>query len=92
MLCEVTPGSLAGTCIIPTLPPVVVPDGGAIEPDAGGPEPDAGGPDTGVPPVCAYFGQACSVTTSCCGGMPCVNDSLVDCTAADLSCICFSPE
>jgi hypothetical protein len=85
-LCEVTPGALAGVCIIPTPPPVVIPDGGTVEPDA------AAALDVAPPPVCAYFGQGCSLTVTCCGGIPCVNDQFYDCTASDTSCICLSTE
>jgi hypothetical protein len=88
MLCEVLPGSLVGVCTIPTTPPQVVPDGGVVvEPDGGATEPDAP-----PPPVCAYFGQACSPTVICCSGMTCVNSSFFACTAADSSCFCFSGE
>jgi hypothetical protein len=92
MLCEATPGSLAGVCLIPT-PPVVVPDGGAVVPDAEVPEPDASIPAPDAPPpVCAYYGQACSPTIPCCGGISCVNQDFGDCTATDVGCVCFTPE
>jgi hypothetical protein len=87
MLCQVSPGSLAGTCFIP--PPPLVPDAGVPEPDAGVPE--VGGTDA-APPICAYYGQACSVSTPCCAGTSCVNGSFAACTAADIDCVCFSPE
>jgi hypothetical protein len=85
MLCDVTPGSLAGTCMVPPPPP----GQDAGEPDAGGP--DAGEPDT-APPVCAFFGQTCSTAVPCCTGSTCVNADFVDCTAADVDCVCFTPE
>jgi hypothetical protein len=57
--------------------------------------PDAGAPDSGgsidASPVCAYYGQGCSVATPCCG-TPCVNSSMAACTASDLDCVCFSSE
>jgi hypothetical protein len=85
MVCEVAPGELVGECIIPTPPPVNIPDGGAVEPDAGP-------PDVPPPPVCAYFGQACSPSVICCSGMSCVNNSFFACSAADASCFCFTSE
>jgi hypothetical protein len=77
MLCQSTPGSLAGTCMVPPPPPVSAPDAG-VSPDA--------------PPVCAYYGQACSASTSCCGGISCVNRNYEACAATDTGCICYSPE
>jgi hypothetical protein len=57
------------------------------------PNPPSSGPDGGIdaPPVCSYYGQACSVTSPCCGAS-CVNDMYEPCTAADTGCICFNPE
>ena len=52
-------------------------------------------PDAGVgidaPPVCAYYGQACSLSLPCCA-TAWRNTSGLACTATDLDCICFSPE
>jgi hypothetical protein len=94
MLCEVTPGSLVGVCIIPPPPPVTTPDGGVIVIPDGAVivEPDAGQPDLPPPPICAYFGQACSLDIVCCGGLPCIPPNWDDCTAADPICYCSSRE
>jgi hypothetical protein len=80
MLCHTTAGSVAGICMIPP-PPVVVPDGGS-------PSDAAGAPD--VPPVCAFWGQACSPEVPCCGVVPCQTTSGYPCTAAGLDCVCYS--
>jgi hypothetical protein len=96
MLCQVTPGSLGGTCIIP--PPPTTPDAGAPVADGAAdgelpPVDDAAViPDTAPPPVCAYFGQACSVDIPCCGGTSCVSSTFYDCTAADTDCVCWIGE
>ena len=98
MLCEVTPGSLSGVCIIPAPPPPPpppeVPDGAVIEPDSAVIEPDATviEPDAPPPPICGYFGQACSPSVSCCSGLSCVNNSFFACTVGDPSCFCFTGE
>jgi hypothetical protein len=92
MLCEVPPGSLAGVCTVPTPPPVVVPDGGVPEADGGAPKPDASTTEPDAPPVCAFYGQSCSLTVACCGDVTCVNASFTECTADDPRCFCFIPE
>jgi hypothetical protein len=84
-LCAVPPGSLAGVCTVPTTPPTNV-DGGVPNRDGSVPGLDA------APPICAYFGQACSVDLPCCGGTTCVNGAFADCTATDADCICFAGE
>jgi hypothetical protein len=107
-LCQVSPGSLAGTCVIPPPPPpkndAGVPptnDGSPPGADTGQPQPDdalAPEPDGAVPepdtapPICAYFGQACSISVPCCGGTSCVNSAFYDCTATDTDCVCFAGE
>jgi hypothetical protein len=81
MLCNSTPGALGGVCMIPT-PPIV-------SPDAGVPGTQDAGTSTSIDAasVCAYYGQACSVGTPCCGGTSCVNDTFAACTAADTDCV-----
>ena len=81
MPCDVAPGSLAGTCTVPT-PPTPPPDGGLV---------DAGTPIE-TPPLCAYYGQTCSTTVPCCGGTSCVNRSFADCTSTDTDCVCWAGE
>jgi len=78
MLCDVTPGALAGVCVIP--PPPGTPDAGV---------PDSGPED--APPICAYFGQACSVDVPCCG-TTCMNADFAECTATDTDCVCNTVE
>jgi hypothetical protein len=52
---------------------------------------DAGTP-VETPPICAYFGQFCSPSIPCCGGIACVNSSFANCTATDTDCVCFVGE
>jgi hypothetical protein len=94
------PGADAGV-------PVPGPDSGVPGADTGpgpdtatGPEPDSGlpGSDTAVPepdlapPICAYFGQTCSLTIPCCVGSSCVNNQFLPCTGTDTDCVCFVGE
>jgi hypothetical protein len=79
--CVVPPGTLQGTCTIPTNP---------------NPTPDGGTPpDLLGAPACALYGQACATTTPCCAneGMclrPYANGSTA-CTAGDTDCTCYNP-
>lgn len=52
--------------------------------------PDAGVPSD-VPPLCGYYGQACSVSIPCCWDS-CLNGSGLACTDADVACVCYTPE
>jgi len=90
MVCQATPGTLVGACTIPVPPPT--PDAGvSVTPDAGASVGPDAGPSVDVPPICAYFGQGCSVAVPCCGST-CSNTDGLACTATDVNCICFSPE
>ena len=107
-LCQVSPGSLAGSCILPP-PPLPNNDAGVPpttdgslpgadtgqphQDDALAPEPDGAvpGPDS-APPICAYFGQACTSSIPCCDGTTCMNGLFSDCTATDTDCVCFAVE
>jgi hypothetical protein len=65
--CIAPTGSATGMCgpCGPTAPPA---DGGASPGDGGpAPSPDASSP----PPTCALFGQVCTTSADCCGGVPC---------------------
>jgi hypothetical protein len=84
MVCNSAPGVVGGVCLIPIPPPTGTDGGTPTGPDAGAP--------VDAPPICAYYGQACSVTISCCSGIPCVNGDFAECTASDTDCVCFSPE
>jgi hypothetical protein len=73
--CDLPAGSTHGTC-----GPCGGggPDGGAGGPDGGSGGPDGGsGPgDGGVPQDdagCAFYGQVCTTSADCCGGIPCTN-------------------
>jgi hypothetical protein len=94
MVCQSTPGALAGVCEVPVTPPPATPDAGV--PDSGNGIPDSSGSSDDLvsnvdAPVCAYYGQSCSVSVPCCGST-CTNGAGLDCTATDTDCICFSPE
>jgi hypothetical protein len=80
--CEIPPGSLAGTCGKPFVPP---PDAGiAGVPDAMPATADAG--------VCSLSGQKCSTTTPCCGNLNLVcEDSTTGnlCASGQTNCTCL---
>lgn len=85
MVCQVAPGAVGGLCEVPLPPPVTGPDAGAGDGSVGD---DAATVDA---PLCAFYGQACSLAVPCCGST-CTNGLGNDCTATDTDCICFSPE
>jgi len=77
--CIPVPGQVAGVCGTPTIPT-----------DAGVPTTtDASQPDV---PICAFYGQSCSTSVTCCSGIPCVNDLGNACAASDTNCLCFIGE
>jgi hypothetical protein len=78
LTCNIVPGSPSGTCGQPPPPPPPPPVDAGTTPDA--PPPDDGAvPEDAAPPVdtappppiCAFYGQACSALIPCCNGVPC---------------------
>lgn len=65
--CVTQPGSTQGTCECAPPPPDAGTGG------AGGTTGSGGAPGTGgaTTPPCALYGQACSVSSDCCSGVPC---------------------
>jgi hypothetical protein len=90
MLCQSTPGSLGGICVIPTTPPPVKPDGG-LNPDSSTKPDDAAAPTEDAPPACGFWGQSCSSSSPCCGYIQCSNVAGDPCTGQDTACTCFNP-
>jgi hypothetical protein len=97
LLCQATPGSVGGSCVITTTP-VGQPDAGVppVKADAAAdavtPTDDASGPgEADAPPLCGFWGQGCSVTQPCCGYIQCSARGGSPCTADDTECLCYSP-
>jgi hypothetical protein len=101
-LCQSTPGSVGGICVVP-LPPVQQPDAG-VKSDTASSVDDAtvvddalppATPDAPItpdePPVCGYWGQSCSTSSPCCGTIQCSAADGSECTASDTDCACFNP-
>jgi hypothetical protein len=70
--CIIPPGSTKGVCGNTNIP-----DGGGSGGAGGSGGTSAGGAGgTGGTP-CALYGQSCTVTSDCCGGVPCTNGKCV---------------
>jgi hypothetical protein len=72
--CITPTGSTAGTCGTPPPPP---------PPADGGPPPTY---DGGI--GCSLYGQACSASTPCCGGVTCLGMNGSPCTGT--GCVCYT--
>ena len=78
--CIAPPGSSRGTCG-GTIPPgdggIVPPSDGATPEDGSIVDAPVSTPDTGMPPVCAGYGQVCTVNSDCCNTVPCTGGRCV---------------
>jgi hypothetical protein len=70
--CIAAPGSSRGTCGGNPPPPDGGPPPGDAEPPA-----DVNVPDTGMPPMCAGYGQVCTTNSDCCNTVPCTGGRCV---------------
>jgi hypothetical protein len=64
--CVTTIGSTQGTCTVPPPPP-----------GSGGASGSGGAAGSGGTPQCALYGQSCTLSSDCCGGVACFQGSCV---------------